>query len=64
MTPTVPHLLYADNDKHIYTLFITRRILGVKETARDYVPVDSESVTHKIWVLRIKSNIVFVDYLF
>ena len=51
MTPTVPHLLCTDNDKHRYTLSITRRFLGVKETVKDYVPVDSESVTHNMWVL-------------
>ena len=46
------HLLCTDNDKHIYRLSITRRFLfTVKETVKDYVPVDSESVTHNMWVL-------------
>ena len=47
-----PRILCTDNDKHICLLSITRRFLfTVKETVKDYVPVDSESVTHNMWVL-------------
>ena len=46
------HLLCTDNDKDIQVYSITRRFLfTVKETVKDYVPVDSESVTHNMWVL-------------
>ncbi len=48
---TVSHLPCTDNDKSIHLHSITRRFLGVKETVKDYVPVDSESVTHNMWVL-------------
>ena len=36
---------------HTHHHYITRRFLGVKETVKDYVPVDSESVTHNMWIL-------------
>jgi len=43
------HLLCTDNDKDMYLLSITRRFLiTVKDTVKDYVPVDSESVTHNM----------------
>ena len=46
------HLLCTDNDKDMYVYSITRRFLfTVKETVKDYVPVDSESVTNNMWVL-------------
>ncbi len=51
MTPKCRHLLCTDNDKPIHLHSITRRSLGVKETVKDYVPVDSESVTHNMCVL-------------
>ena len=43
---------------HIHLHSITRRFLGVKETVKDYVPVDSESVTHNMWVLLMFRSVV------
>ena len=62
MTPTVPHLLCIDNDKDIHLHSITRRFLGVKETVKDYVPVDSESVTHNMWVLLERGHDIFQEF--
>ena len=43
------HLLCTDNGKDIWVYSITRRFLfTVKETVKDYVLVDSESVTHNM----------------
>jgi len=42
---------YCSLHLHVHLLSITRRFLTVKETVKDYVPVDSESVTHNMWVL-------------
>ena len=43
------HLLCTDNGQDIWVYSITRRFLfTVKETVKDYVLVDSESVTHNM----------------
>ena len=48
------HLLCTDNDKDIKVYSFTRRFLfTVKQTVKDYVPVNGESVTHNMWVLLI-----------
>ena len=56
---TVSHLPCTDNGKSIHLHSITRRFLfTVKETVKDYVPVDSESVTHNMWVLLIFRSVM------